>query len=54
MPQVPPVSSKVKLDMSESQTTPPRTVRYKEWSKQVGAKCYIMNIWAKKEFVDLG
>jgi hypothetical protein len=35
------------------QTTSPRAARWKEWSKQVGAKCYIMDIWSKEEVVNL-
>jgi hypothetical protein len=35
------------------QTTSPRAARWKEWSKQVGARCYIMDIWSKEEVVNL-
>jgi hypothetical protein len=35
------------------QTTPPRASRYKEWSKQVGAMPYLMDIWSDEELVYL-
>ncbi|KAI9462208.1 hypothetical protein HD554DRAFT_2289333 [Boletus coccyginus] len=35
------------------QTTPPTASRWKEWSKQVGAQPYIMDIWSEEEVVQL-
>jgi len=35
------------------QTTPPKASRWKEWSKQVGAQPYIMDIWSEEEVVHL-
>ena len=40
-------------DVRIIQTTSPRPARWKEWSKQVGAECYIMDIWSKEEVVGL-
>ena len=42
-----------KIRVRNIQTTSPRPARWKEWSKQVRAKCYIMDIWSKEEVVDL-
>lgn len=35
------------------QTTSPNASRYKEWSKQYGASCYIMDLWTEEEVVSL-
>ncbi|KAN0077949.1 hypothetical protein V8E55_010006 [Tylopilus felleus] len=35
------------------QTTSPKESRWKEWSKQGRAKCYVMDIWSEKEITDL-
>jgi len=35
------------------QTTSPKASRWKEWSKQVGAEPYIMDIWSEDEVVHL-
>ena len=35
------------------QTTSPKESRWKEWSKQSGAECYVMDIWSGKEIRDL-
>ena len=35
------------------QTTSPKAARYKEWSKQVRAGCYVMDIWSIEEVMYL-
>ncbi|KAN0073583.1 hypothetical protein V8E55_012190 [Tylopilus felleus] len=35
------------------QTTSPKESRWKKWSKQGGAECYVMDIWSGKEITDL-
>lgn len=35
------------------QTTSPGSERWKEWRKQTGAECYIMDIWSDEEVVQL-
>ena len=35
------------------QTTPPMASRWRGWSKHVGAKPYIMDIWSEEEVVHL-
>jgi len=35
------------------QITAPKASRWKEWSKQVGAKPYVMDIWSEEEVVHL-
>ena len=35
------------------QTTSPREVRWKEWSKHTRVVGYVMDIWSEKEIVDL-
>ena len=40
-------------DVRTIQTTSPNQSRWKEWSKQSGAECYVMDIWSGKEITDL-
>ncbi|KAF8548541.1 hypothetical protein OG21DRAFT_1500960 [Imleria badia] len=40
-------------DVRTIQTTSPKESRWKEWSKQSGAECYVMDIWSRKEVTDL-
>ncbi|KAF8554873.1 hypothetical protein OG21DRAFT_1484324 [Imleria badia] len=35
------------------QTTSPTENRWKQWNKQGGAECYVMDIWSGKEIADL-
>ena len=35
------------------QTTVPEEIRWQEWSKYAGAKCYIMDIWTEEEIAHL-
>lgn len=35
------------------QATSPKKSRWKEWSKQTGASCYIMDIWTEQEVKSL-
>ena len=35
------------------QTTLPKRNRWKEWSKEAKAECYIIDIWSEKEIGNL-
>lgn len=50
---IPAVAFRTTPDVHVFQTTSPKVIRWKEWTKQKGVMRYIMNVWSNEEIAAL-